>query len=93
MARKKSQLAKERLPFEQQNRQYHRRSHNVVLDDELLRRQQSNLDVRGACNGVVGNWLNIAQKIKWPTQYANRRWLTYRYEAELNRGPGILAMN
>jgi HlyD family secretion protein len=81
-AQKKVSLAKERLHFEQQNRQNTIAGQQLVLD-ELLRRQQA-LDVRAPVSGVVGNWL-IAQKDKVANSVPLMTVVDLtRYEAELN---------
>lgn len=58
-ARKRVELAKERLTFEKQHRQFLVQKQQLILD-ELIRRQQA-LDIKAPVTGVVGNWL-VAQK-------------------------------
>lgn len=81
-AQKKVALAKERLHFEQQNRQNIIAGQQLVLD-ELQRRQEA-LDVRAPVTGVVGNWL-IAQKDKVANSVPLMTIVDLsRYEAELS---------
>jgi HlyD family secretion protein len=75
-------LAKERLIFESQHREFLVKKQQLILD-ELLRRHQA-LVIQAPVNGVVGNWL-VAQK---NTIAANTAIMTIvdlsQYEAELN---------
>ena len=58
---KKVAIAKERLQFEQQNREGQVASQQLVLDE--LNRRLAALDISAPVNGVIGNWL-VAQKDK-----------------------------
>lgn len=60
-AKKRVALAKERLVFENKNREYVVEKQQLVVN-ELKRRQQA-LEIVAPVSGVVGNWL-IAQKDK-----------------------------
>jgi len=58
-AKKRVELAKERLSFEKQHRQFLVKKQQLILD-ELNRRHQA-LDIKAPVTGVVGNWL-VAQR-------------------------------
>ena len=58
-AKKRVELAKERLTFETRHREFLVKNQQLILD-ELLRRHQA-LKIKAPVNGVVGNWL-VAQK-------------------------------
>ncbi len=81
-AKKRVELAKERLIFEKQHRQFLVQKQQLILD-ELKRRHQA-LDIKSPVTGVVGNWL-VAQK---NSIAANTAIMTIvdlsEYEAELN---------
>lgn len=81
-AKKRVELAKERLTFEKQHRQFLVKKQQLILD-ELKRRHQA-LDIKAPVAGVVGNWL-VAQK---NTIGANTAIMTIvdlsEYEAELS---------
>lgn len=81
-AKKRVELAKERLIFESQHREFLVKKQQLILD-ELLRRHQA-LAIQAPVAGVVGNWL-VAQK---NTIAANTAIMTIvdlsQYEAELN---------
>ncbi|MEW6999285.1 efflux RND transporter periplasmic adaptor subunit [Colwelliaceae bacterium BS250] len=81
-AKKRVELAKERLTFEKQHRQFLVKKQQLILD-ELKRRHQA-LDIKAPVSGVVGNWL-VAQK---NTIGANIAIMTIvdlsEYEAELS---------
>jgi HlyD family secretion protein len=81
-AKKRVELAKERLEFERKNRDFLVKKQQLILN-ELVRRQQA-LEITAPLNGVVGNWL-VAQK---NTITANTAIMTIvdlsEYEAELS---------
>ena len=54
-AQKRVDLAKQRLEFEQQNRNFKIQKQQLVLE-ELYRRQRA-LDIKAPVSGIVGNWL------------------------------------
>ncbi|WDE04026.1 HlyD family efflux transporter periplasmic adaptor subunit [Thalassomonas viridans] len=81
-AKKRVELARERLTFETRHREFLVQKQQLILD-ELLRRQQA-LAITAPVTGVVGNWL-VAQK---NTVAANTEIMTIvdlsEYEAELS---------
>jgi HlyD family secretion protein len=81
-AKKRVDLAKERLEFERKNRDFLVKKQQLILN-ELVRRHQA-LEIKAPLNGVVGNWL-VAQK---NTIAANTAIMTIvdlsKYEAELS---------
>jgi HlyD family secretion protein len=81
-AKKRVELAKERLEFERKNRDFLVKKQQLILN-ELVRRHQA-LEITAPLNGVVGNWL-VAQK---NTITANTAIMTIvdlsEYEAELS---------
>jgi HlyD family secretion protein len=81
-AKKRVDLAKERLEFERKNRDFLVKKQQLILN-ELVRRHQA-LEIKAPLNGVVGNWL-VAQK---NTIAANTAIMTIvdlsEYEAELS---------
>jgi len=81
-AKKRVELANERLIFEKQHRQFLVQKQQLILD-ELKRRHQA-LDIKAPVAGVVGNWL-VAQK---NSIAANTAIMTIvdlsEYEAELS---------
>jgi HlyD family secretion protein len=81
-AKKRVDLAKERLEFERKNRDFLVKKQQLILN-ELVRRHQA-LEIMAPLNGVVGNWL-VAQK---NTIAANTAIMTIvdlsEYEAELS---------
>jgi HlyD family secretion protein len=81
-AKKRVDLAKERLEFERKNRDFLVKRQQLILN-ELVRRHQA-LEIKAPLNGVVGNWL-VAQK---NTIAANTAIMTIvdlsEYEAELS---------
>jgi HlyD family secretion protein len=81
-AKKRVELAKERLEFERKNRDFLVKKQQLILN-ELVRRHQA-LEITAPLNGVVGNWL-VAQK---NTITANTAIMTIvdlsKYEAELS---------
>ena len=81
-AKKRVELAKERLEFERKNRDFLVKKQQLILN-ELVRRHQA-LEITAPLNGVVGNWL-VAQK---NTIAANTAIMTIvdlsEYEAELS---------
>mgnify|MGYP000187930468 FL=1 len=81
-AKKRVELANERLIFEKQHRQFLVQKQQLILD-ELKRRHQA-LDIKAPVSGVVGNWL-VAQK---NSIAANTAIMTIvdlsEYEAELS---------
>jgi HlyD family secretion protein len=81
-AKKRVELAKERLEFERKNRDFLVKKQQLILN-ELIRRHQA-LEITAPLNGVVGNWL-VAQK---NTITANTAIMTIvdlsEYEAELS---------
>lgn len=81
-AKKRVELAKDRLSFEKRHREFLVKQERLILD-ELLRRQQA-LDIKAPVDGVVGNWL-VAQK---NSVAANTAIMTIvdlsEYEAELS---------
>jgi len=81
-AKKRVELANERLTFEKKHRQFLVQKQQLILD-ELNRRHQA-LDIKAPVAGVVGNWL-VAQK---NSIAANTAIMTIvdlsEYEAELN---------
>jgi HlyD family secretion protein len=81
-AKKRVDLAKERLEFERKNRDFLVKKQQLILN-ELVRRHQA-LEIMAPLNGVVGNWL-VAQK---NTIAANTAIMTIvdlsKYEAELS---------
>lgn len=58
-AQKRVELAKKKLEFEQQNRNFKVQKQQLVLE-ELYRRQRA-LDIKAPVAGIVGNWL-VEQK-------------------------------
>jgi HlyD family secretion protein len=81
-AKKRVDLAKERLEFERKNRDFLVKKQQLILN-ELVRRHEA-LEIKAPLNGVVGNWL-VAQK---NTIVANTAIMTIvdlsEYEAELS---------
>jgi HlyD family secretion protein len=81
-AKKRVELAKERLDFERKNRDFLVKKQQLILN-ELVRRHEA-LEIKAPLNGVVGNWL-VAQKNTLP---ANTAIMTIvdlsEYEAELS---------
>ncbi|MFT5676842.1 MAG: HlyD family secretion protein [Paraglaciecola sp.] len=81
-AKKRVDLAKERLEFERKNRDFLVKKQQLILN-ELVRRHQA-LEIKTPLTGVVGNWL-VAQK---NTIAANTAIMTVvdlsEYEAELS---------
>ena len=81
-AKKRVELANERLTFEKRHRQFLVQKQQLILD-ELKRRHQA-LDIKAPVTGVVGNWL-VAQK---NSIAANTAIMTIvdlsEYEAELS---------
>ncbi len=81
-AKKRVELAKERLTFETRHREFLVKKQKLILD-ELLRRQDE-LEIKAPVAGVVGNWL-VAQK---NAIAANTAIMTIvdlsQYEAELS---------
>jgi len=81
-AKKRVELAKEKLQFEQKNREFLVQKQQLILD-ELLRRETS-LTIVAPVTGVVGNWL-VAQKNKVPANQAIMSIVDLsEYEAELS---------
>ncbi|GHF92718.1 efflux RND transporter periplasmic adaptor subunit [Thalassotalea marina] len=81
-AKKRVALAKERLVFENRNREYVVEKQLLVVN-ELKRRQQA-LEIAAPVSGIVGNWL-IAQKDKVsPSTPIMTVVDLSEYEAELN---------
>lgn len=81
-AKKRVELAKERLEFETKNRQYNVQKQQLVLD-ELIRRMQA-LTIAAPVSGIVGNWL-VAQKDKVSASTPIMTVVDLsEYEAELN---------
>lgn len=80
-AKKRVDLAKERLEFERKNRDFLVKKQQLILN-ELVRRHQA-LEIKAPLTGVIGNWL-VAQK---NTIAANTAIMTVvdlsKYEAEL----------
>lgn len=81
-AKKRVELANERLTFEKQHRQFLVQKQQLILD-ELMRRHEA-LNIKAPVTGVVGNWL-VAQK---NSIAANTAIMTIvdlsKYEAELS---------
>jgi HlyD family secretion protein len=81
-AKKRVELAKERINFERQHRDFLVKKQQLILD-ELIRRHQA-LEIKAPMAGVVGNWL-VAQK---NSISANTAIMTIvdlsEYEAEFN---------
>ena len=81
-AKKRVELANERLIFEKQHRQFLVQKQQLILNE--LKRRHHALDIKAPVNGVVGNWL-VAQK---NTVTANTAIMTIvdlsEYEAELS---------
>ena len=80
-AKKRVDLAKERLEFERKNRDFLVKKQQLILN-ELVRRHEA-LEIKAPLSGVIGNWL-VAQK---NTVAANTAIMTIvdlsEYEAEL----------
>lgn len=81
-AKKRVDLAKERLEFERKNRDFLVKKQQLILN-ELVRRHDA-LEIKAPLNGVIGNWL-VSQK---NTIAANTAIMTVvdlsEYEAELS---------
>jgi HlyD family secretion protein len=81
-AKKRVDLAKERLEFERKNRDFLVKKQQLILN-ELIRRHDA-LEIKAPLNGVIGNWL-VSQK---NTIAANTAIMTIvdlsEYEAELS---------
>lgn len=81
-AKKQVELAKKRLEFENQTREFSVKSQQLVVD-ELLRRVEL-LNVRAPVTGVVGNWLVQRKERVSDTQAIMTIVDLSQYEAELN---------
>lgn len=81
-AKKRVELAKKRLEFENQTRVFSVKSQQLVVD-ELKRRAQL-LNVRAPVNGVVGNWLVNKKERVSDTQAIMTIVDLSQYEAQLN---------
>jgi HlyD family secretion protein len=81
-AKKRVELAKERLTFEKQHRQFLVKKQQLILNE--LKRRHEALDIKAPVTGIVGNWL-VAQK---NSISANTAIMTIvdlsEYEAELS---------
>jgi HlyD family secretion protein len=81
-AKKRVDLAKERLEFERKNRDFLVKKQQLILN-ELVRRHEA-LEIKAPLNGVVGNWL-VAQKNTIVTNTAIMTIVDLsEYEAELS---------
>ncbi len=81
-AQQKVQLAKERLRFEQQNRDYAIRRQQLVVDE--LQRRHDALQITAPVTGMVGNWsIEQKERVAKATPLLTVIDLS-RYEAELN---------
>lgn len=81
-AKKRVELAKKRLSFENQTRQFSVKSQQLVVNE--LERRKSELAIRAPVAGIVGNWL-VQQKERVAVSQAIMTIVDLsQYEAELN---------
>lgn len=81
-AEKRVELAKKRLAFENQNREFSVKSQQLIVDE--LQRRLELLNVRAPVAGVVGNWLVQKKERVADTQAIMTIVDLSHYEAELN---------
>lgn len=81
-AKKRVELAKKRLAFENQTRGFSVKSQQLVVDE--LQRRANLLNVRAPVTGVVGNWLVQKKERVSNTQAIMTIVDLSQYEAELN---------
>jgi len=81
-AKKRVDLAKKRLNFENQTRQFEVNQQQIILDE--LNRREKALEIKAPVSGIVGNWL-IGQKERVADSQALMTIVDLtQYEAQLN---------